>query len=231
MTPNRQVLLGPIVPPCSSCLRACNRATPHRRTKPRSCDLVRSSLLRLAEAKAKATALQLLCSRGPAPSLQHPAGLQLHVRHPRARTRSACRLCCSTLNFQPVFGPPTPRPYRRLACRALLLGRRPRKPQAGCAPALPADAAGAPRLNVSTMVSAPSAGHVSTEAKTANIRLLPRSDRGGVRAVSLQNRNSRRTRTGGPSSARVYKASMELRLDWDLWKALVQCWTRSIPAC
>jgi hypothetical protein len=169
----------------------------------------------------------------PRPVTRHPAVLQLHARHPTARTRSACRLCCSTLNFQPVFGPPTPRPYRRLACRALLLGRRPRKPQAGCAPALPADAAGAQRSNVSTMVSGPFAEHVSTEAKIANIRLPRPSDRGGVRAVSLQqqNRNSRRTRIGGQSSARVYKASMEPRPDWDLWKALVQCWTRSIPAC
>lgn len=133
--------------------------------------------------------------------------------HPGARPRSACRLSSSALNFQPVSGPPTPRPYRRPACRALLLGRRPRKPKAGCAPVSPADAAGAQRSNVSIMVLGPSAGHANTEARTANIHLQPRWDRGGARAVSLPNRSCRRTRNGGQSSARVYKVSTGPRLD------------------
>jgi hypothetical protein len=196
-----------------SSLSAIHCLLRYRRTTPRSCDLVRSSHLRLAKPTAFPTSSTLLSWPTLALCPDTLPTTNCTPARPRARTRSACRLCCSPLNFQPVFGPPTPRSYLRLACRALLLGRRPRKPQAGCAPVSPADAAGAPRSNVSIMVLGPSAGHVSTEARIANILLLPRSDRGGAKVVSLPNRSCRRTQTGGQSSAKVYKASKEPRLD------------------
>lgn len=81
-------------------------------------------------------------------------------------------LCCSPSTRRPVLGHPTPRPFRRLAHRPPLLGHRPRKPQAGCAPASPADAVGVPRSNVSTMESAPHVGHVSMEGRSASTLLL-----------------------------------------------------------
>lgn len=138
-------------------------------------------------------------------------------------------LCCSPSTLRPL-GLPTPRPFRRLALRPPLLGPRPRKLQVGCAPALPADAVGVPRSNVSTMASAPHAGRVSMEGRSASTLRLQPSDRGDEKVAPLAEPTNNQTQIADRSRAKVYNHNMGLRLGWVLSKAHVPCWMHSIHA-
>lgn len=136
--------------------------------------------------------------------------------------------CCSPSTLRPVLGLPTPRSFRRLALRPPLLGPRPRKLQVGCAPALPADAVGVPRSNVSTMASAPHAGRVSMEGRSASTLRLQPSDRGDEKVAPLAETTNNQTQIADRSRAKVYNLNMELRLGWVLSKVHVRCWMHSI---
>jgi hypothetical protein len=192
-----------------------------------------SSLLRLPGPSPFHSHSSLLCAR-PASS-PDTAYLQplIAVRDSACPSWSTITLGLPTLFFtpstpRPVFGLPTPRPFRRLARRALLLGRRPRKLKVGCAPASPADAVAVPRSSVSTMALGRRVGRANTEGRTASTLLLRLLDQDDVKVASPADRNNSQTQTGGRSRARTYKPTLEQPLDWAHSKARVPCWMLSI---